>query len=300
MVTVVIPTYNHARYVAEAIDSALAQTTPVEVVVVDDGSTDDTAALIAGRYGGRVRYVRQANAGLPAARNTGLRHASGDYLLFLDADDGIAPDCVARKLAILETRADLGWVFSDLDIADAEGRVVGRISEAYEYRRRLAHPLFEELVRGVFIHVHQALIRRPCVDAIGGFDETLRLGSEDWDFWVRMAARCRGLYLDVPLGFYRRSGTGMTANRFATAAGGVQAMERIEAHFPAAVADERGAWRRRKAELCLRAALAADSRGRWPRLVWVARAIRARPVQGRAYRVLARTLAGRWAAPVTG
>src|SRR4051812_3217208 len=118
-VSVVIATYNHGRYLREAIDSALAQThPPLEVIVVDDGSTDDTAEILQ-TYGGRIRAMRQANAGVAAARNAGLAAASGRYVGFLDSDDVWAPDKLARQLAVFDAQPALGLVHCGLERTDA-------------------------------------------------------------------------------------------------------------------------------------------------------------------------------------
>lgn len=104
MVSIIIPCFNYSRFLPDAIDSALGQAgpnLPVEVLVVDDGSTDDTAA-VAARYGDRIRYVHQANAGLSAARNTGMREASHDLVVFLDADDMLPRGSLATALAARE------------------------------------------------------------------------------------------------------------------------------------------------------------------------------------------------------
>src|SRR5215204_1649122 len=110
LVSVVIPCYNQAHFLAEAITSALAQTYPhLDIVVVDDGSTDNTGEVAAGYPG--VRYVRQANQGLAAARNTGLRHSHGSYLVFLDADDRLLPQAVEVGLRQLQVHPECAFAF---------------------------------------------------------------------------------------------------------------------------------------------------------------------------------------------
>ena len=110
-VSLVIATFNHARVLAEAIDSALSQTLdPVEVVVVDDGSTDDTPTVLA-RYAARIRVLRQPNRGLAAARNAGLAATRGSYVAFLDADDVLAPTKLAEQVAVLERAPTVGWTY---------------------------------------------------------------------------------------------------------------------------------------------------------------------------------------------
>src|SRR5690606_15764736 len=120
LVSIVIPCYNHARFLGEAIESALGQTYPrVEVVVVDDGSTDDTAAVVV-RYPA-VRYVRQANAGLAAARNAGLRASTGELLVFLDADDRLTPGALEEGLRCLRARPECAFVYGAYRWIEADG-----------------------------------------------------------------------------------------------------------------------------------------------------------------------------------
>src|SRR5439155_1711594 len=137
LVSVIVPCHNGARFLAEALDSALAQTHPAtEVIVVDDGSVDDTPAVLT-RYAGRVRLLRQSrNRGPSAARNVGLRVARGEYIAFLDADDRFLPDKVARQAAVLDARPEVGLVYSgsrffeDSDLPPALREMEGQAFQA--------------------------------------------------------------------------------------------------------------------------------------------------------------------------
>ena len=288
-VTVIIPTYNHATYLPSAVDSALAQTLPgVEIIVVDDGSTDDTPTLVRERWGARVRYVRQDNRGLAAARNAGIAEARGDSLIFLDADDELLPRCAEARAALLDSSPALGWVFSDLLLVDETGTVVRRASDAYRYERgRLHGLLFGELLRrGNFIPVHAITFRTAVVRAAGGFDERLP-NTEDYDLLVRLARTWPTAYLDQPLGRYRLRAGSMSADRPAMAETMLAIMARLEREWPDDVRPHTRAWRRRKADVALRAALTpSPALRRRERLAWAWRAVRMRPVQGRAYRVI--------------
>lgn len=123
LVSVVIPTYNYGRFLREAVDSVLAQgLSDLEVIVVDDGSTDETPEVIAGLGDPRVRAVRTPNGGISAARNTGLALATGTWLAFLDADDRWAPTKLARQLAMVEREPELDLVFTDFARFDENGR----------------------------------------------------------------------------------------------------------------------------------------------------------------------------------
>lgn len=117
LISVVIPTYNYGGYIARAIESCLAQTHPqVEIIVVDDGSTDDTAAVVQGYVGqhpGKIRYLPQANQGVSAARNRGVEVATGVFLAFLDADDRLTPEALATRLAVFRVHPDVGIVMTE-------------------------------------------------------------------------------------------------------------------------------------------------------------------------------------------
>src|SRR5436190_15605234 len=127
LVSIIVPTYNRAYCIEKTLDSALAQTHgDLEIVVVDDGSTDDTEALMARRYGAepRVRYIRQANTGVTGARNHGLREARGDYIAFLDSDDLWLPWKLEAQLACLAAVPEAGMVWTDMDAMNTDGAVV--------------------------------------------------------------------------------------------------------------------------------------------------------------------------------
>ena len=173
-VSLVIATFNHARVLAEAIDSALSQTLdPVEVVVVDDGSTDDTPTVLA-RYAARIRVLRQPNRGLAAARNAGLAATRGSYVAFLDADDVLAPTKLAEQVAVLERAPTVGWTYCDVLIETVATGARVTASERFGYGvRALDGWLFAELIHGNFIPAIAPLVRRTALDVVGGFDERL-------------------------------------------------------------------------------------------------------------------------------
>jgi glycosyltransferase involved in cell wall biosynthesis len=188
LVTAVIPTYNYARFVARAIDSVLAQTyRHIECIVVDDGSTDDTAEILS-RYGDRLVAIRQPNRGLSAARNAGLQAARGAYVAFLDADDWWHPEKASRQVAALQQRPDVGCVGCGRRHVALDGQTLEEFPGQPGARDRRA------LLRGVALRTFWvggsgsgAMIRRSVVERVGGFDEGLK-AAEDWDMWLRLAA----------------------------------------------------------------------------------------------------------------
>jgi glycosyltransferase involved in cell wall biosynthesis len=186
-VTAIIPTYNASAYVAQAIRSALDQRdVALEVIVVDDGSTEDTRRVL-GPFGERVRYVRQANRGPANARNHGARLATGDWLAFLDADDEWLPGKLAAQLAAADV--DAGLVYTDCNYFGDCVRVSARQSDGL---RLWNGDIFEELLLDNFLTLSSVMIRKSCFQRLGGFDESPELiGVEDWDLWLRYAAEGR-------------------------------------------------------------------------------------------------------------
>jgi glycosyltransferase involved in cell wall biosynthesis len=201
-VSVIMPAYNVEPYVAEALHSVLAQTfDDLEVVAVDDGSTDGTAAAIAAIAADekRIRLVRQANRGLAGARNTALRMARGELFALLDSDDLWEPEFLAEQVAILEARPEVdvvtgnGWVYGGLRHGE-----LARPCPDTRPDPTLAAILGDE--RAVFI---MSVFRRRVYEVVGCFDETMRT-NEDYDFWLRAAiSGVRFARNDRPLGHYR-------------------------------------------------------------------------------------------------
>ncbi|MFL5913406.1 MAG: glycosyltransferase family 2 protein [Gaiellaceae bacterium] len=175
-VGVVIPCFNHGRYLTETVESVLAQTfRELEVVVVDDGSTDDSAAVaeaLCAAHADRVRLLRQPNAGHPSvARNNGIRATSSEYVLCLDADDQLPPDWMAACVAALDARPDAGVAYTDQQDFGATDRY--HVVAEYDFRAQAHKNWF-----GIC-----SLFRRAAWEAVGGWDARIAL-SEDWDFWI--------------------------------------------------------------------------------------------------------------------
>jgi len=210
-VSVIIPTYNHARFIAQAVESTLAQTySDLEIIVVDDGSTDDTQAILAS-YGDctrRVRVIHKENRGVAAARNTGILAAQGDYLLFLDADDLIPANKLECKVPILNAQPNVGLVYSAFQYIDEGGTQV-----LHEIRpQREGHLLKDLLLRRLFFPPGAAVVRRECLDQVGIFDETCSAAA-DTDMWIRIAQGGFPFgYVDQPLFQYRVVKGSMSGN----------------------------------------------------------------------------------------
>lgn len=183
LVSVVIATYNRAQYVAETIESVLSQSYPkIEAIVIDDGSTDDTAAVVE-PFVPKVRYVWQENAERGAARNHGLRLAQGEYIAFLDSDDLWLPMKIEEDIAFLEANPGVGLVYTDSVQIDVDGRELRVVRVAGPSGR-----VTETLLRKTFVSIGTHLARTALVREIGGFREERRLsGAEDWEMWVRLS-----------------------------------------------------------------------------------------------------------------
>jgi len=198
-VSVIIPCYNHGHYLPYALQSVLDQTlTYWEAIIVDDGSTDDTAAVAYSVSDPRIRYIHQENKGLSAARNTGIRAAQGERLAFLDADDEWESTFLARCLETLEQDERLGFVYSRNSFIDAQGMLLPNSGG-----QALSHEQFRlRILEGGFFAVHAVLLRRRVLAAIGDFDTNLT-SVEDWDLWLRISQYYPVLGIDESLARYR-------------------------------------------------------------------------------------------------
>lgn len=182
LISVVIPVYNGANYLREAIDSALAQSYPrVEVVVVDDGSQDGTGAIIAS-YGARISAVRQANGGVASALNTGIRRAQGELVAWLSHDDIFLPDKLARQAQFMAEHPGVGLCYTDFEIIDAAGERRATVRTPWYPARALANAF----LRDMHINGSTVLLRKTCFEQAGGFDERLA-HTQDLEMWLRMA-----------------------------------------------------------------------------------------------------------------
>ncbi len=204
LMSVVIPCYNHAQFLADAIESVRGQTHDrVETIVVDDGSTDETA-VVAARYPD-VRYVRQENQGLAGARNTGLRHARGDYLVFLDADDRLLPDALAAGLACLAVHPHAVFTSGHYRYVKRDGSL-----KVYPPLPMDDDDSYRAFLRKNYILMHATVMyRREPLERVGGFDPALR-ACEDYDLYLRMSREFPVCRHDTIVAEYRRHGANMS------------------------------------------------------------------------------------------
>jgi glycosyltransferase involved in cell wall biosynthesis len=202
-VSIIIPTYNCARYLGRAVDSVCAQTyKDYEILVVDDGSTDDTKE-VAMQYGPKLSYLYQQNRGVSAARNHAISKASGELLAYIDADDMWYSEKLARQVAFLDAHRECGMVHSEISVFNEQDEILHvRFNE--ETKRPVPQGLCVlELLKRSHIQTLTVVERRECFDSVGGFDERLPI-AQDYLHWIMIAAEGYGVgYLAEPLGKYR-------------------------------------------------------------------------------------------------
>lgn len=183
IVSVVIATYNSGTYLKDAIESVLKQSMPeLELLVIDDGSTDGTRALVQSFSDKRLRYIWQSNAGQTSAKNHGIREATGEFIGFCDGDDYWYPDKLELQLPMFSKSPDVGVVYSATDIIDERGTFIEK-SKLALHRGNVTDRLFMTN----FVPFGTAIVRRKCIEEHGAFDEQLRMGI-DWDLWLRISA----------------------------------------------------------------------------------------------------------------
>lgn len=231
LVSVIVPTFNRGYCIERTVDSALAQTHQnLEILVIDDGSTDDTQARIEKRYGTdtRVRYLHQQNRGVSGARNTGLQHALGEFVALLDSDDLWMPWKIELQLACLEQVPHAGMVWTDMQAVNPDGTIRDRrflrtMYEAYQWfssdqlfsesyplptisvplpeeergAKLYAGDIFSQMIMGSLVHTSTVLLRKERLLEVGGFDESLKPSGEDYDFHLRTCRAGPVAFADV-------------------------------------------------------------------------------------------------------
>jgi glycosyltransferase involved in cell wall biosynthesis len=239
LTTIVVPTYNRAYCLPRTVDSALGQTNVrVEVIIVDDGSKDETAALVASRYGSdaRVRYIQQQNGGVAVARNTGMRAAQGDYIALLDSDDIWMPWKLELQLACMRARPEVGMTWTDMEAIDPDGNLISpaylrRMYSAYRWfptsdalfreslpvadiaprlssvvgdRRFSVGDLSSAMIMGNLVHTSTVVFTRQRYQQTGPFSDQYRRAGEDYEFHLRTCRAGVVGFVDVASIKYQR------------------------------------------------------------------------------------------------
>lgn len=199
LVSVIIPCYNYGEYLLEAIDSARRSTYPnIEVIVVNDGSTDPATLEVLNQLPAEIKVIHQHNQGLPAARNTGFRAAQGKYVLPLDADDMIAKTYIEIGTWLMEQQQEISFVYGYVQLFGTENYIW------YTGEYSLWELLGENIIPA------GSLVRKSVWAAVGGYDESMRGGYEDWEFWIRLGRNgYYGYRVKDTLFYYRQHGPSM-------------------------------------------------------------------------------------------
>lgn len=207
-VSVVIPAYGHATFLKSTIESILRQTyEDYEVIVVDDGSPDDTPR-VAAEFGSAIWYIRQQNQGMAAARNTGIRHASGDVISFLDDDDLWLPDYLSTVVPHFQTDPRLAALHTGYQLTTDKG---GQDFPRQGTRTVPSHELYDTLIEAGFFPPSSVSVRASCLESVGVFDEGLQ-GLADWDLWLRICREYRFIGIPDVLVKYRLHAGGLSSN----------------------------------------------------------------------------------------
>lgn len=206
-VSVLVPTYNRAAFIVEALSGVLAQTIQdFEIIVVDDGSTDDTAERVRGLGDARIHYLTQEHRGVSAALNLGWQHAHGEYIARLDSDDRWLATLLQELTAPLDADSTLGVVYGRAQGINALGERLPQLTGAAE---RFAGQTLKSLIYGDFVCPTAVVIRRAALAQVGGYDESL-IANEDWDLWIRIAPHYGIAYIPRVLAEYRYHAQNLT------------------------------------------------------------------------------------------
>lgn len=211
-ISVVITCYNYGKYIAGCIDSVLSQTYEnFEIIVVNDGSTDDTGEVIKGFLSNaKISYIEQPNAGQANAKNNGIRHAKGELIAFLDADD-IWRRTKLEKQIKLFSDPDIGVVYSRHKYIDSDGKVLDAELTGKHLQPRSGN-VTGYLFYDNFVPFSSSIVRRKCLEMFGGFDESLSM-SIDWDLWLKISTQFKFSFVDEPLMLYRVGHSGQMSRK---------------------------------------------------------------------------------------
>ncbi|MEM9923939.1 MAG: glycosyltransferase [Cyanobacteria bacterium P01_D01_bin.50] len=198
-VSVIIPAYNAMIYLPKTVESVLKQTfTDFDVIIVNDGSSDNIEQWANTITDNRVKLVSQKNQGAAAARNTGIAHAKGEYIAFVDSDDLWEPSKLEKQVYCLDNNPDVGLVYVWVASIDAKGNDLGKL-----YSNHSEGYVWEKMLQGNIVWSGSAaMVRRDCFEKLGVFDQNLRF-AEDWEMWIRISRNYSFAAIKEPLVYYR-------------------------------------------------------------------------------------------------
>lgn len=218
-ISVILPTYNYGKYLSTSLDSILNQThQDIELIIVDDGSTDDTQQVASNyqdRFPNKVYYFYQTNQGPAAARNYGINQASGKFIAFLDSDDVWVSNKLEKQLALFKQNPDMGIVFCDLTKKYKEkiSKEKCFLKEKGYYPYIYGNDIFTNLISHMFIFTSTVMIKKEVIQTIGMFNEQYHVG-EDWDLWLRILNKYNAGFVPEALVLRQVHGDNISGNMF--------------------------------------------------------------------------------------
>lgn len=203
-VSVIITSYNHAKFIEQAIMSVLDQTYGnIELIVVDDGSTDSSPSIIKSlQLKHSFRFLEQDNRGVSSAVNHGLRHATGEYIGFLASDDYYHPEKISQQITYYTQNDHFGFIHAGVVTVDKNGDEINRTD--FSKVTWDSGRIFETLLDSCFVSAQTVMIKRKVLDSVGCFDESIAI--EDWDLWLRIAKHYDVGFQQLHIAFYRQHG----------------------------------------------------------------------------------------------
>jgi glycosyltransferase involved in cell wall biosynthesis len=282
-VSVVVTSYNYGRYVGAALESVRDQTVrDIEVIVLDDGSSDGSLGVIESFLGDpRFRLVRQCHQGQTRTKNHGIELARAPFIAFLDADDLWMPDKLERQLARFGTDAELGVVFTGRRLIGADGKPLPW-RDAPPPEGWVVNPMFGQN----FVCFSSAMLRAEVPDRVGRFDERIGLAI-DYDFWLRAARHYAFGFVDAPLVAYRVGHANLSRRQFDRLHVALLIMRRFERHYDATARLDADVAARAEADTFAHLGVICRGHSRRSALGWAWRALRSDPTSGPAWRGLA-------------
>lgn len=234
LISIITPTYNREDYIAQAIESVLVQSYPhFEMIIVDDGSTDDTKNLLR-RFQGdsRIRYSYQKNQGQSVARNKGLSVAQGDYICFLDSDNYWFSNKLEKSLKAFSENPKIDIVYGDIVTVDEQGNELTR-----DNMRRYSGEITRYLLRDNCVSMNTAMVRQRCFGELGGLDTSCKV-ADDYEMWLRFSAKYTYLYLHEYLAYYRVMRNQISSNKDKRFLYNEKILRNFQQRFPQAVSPE--------------------------------------------------------------
>ncbi|MEM9924523.1 MAG: glycosyltransferase [Cyanobacteria bacterium P01_D01_bin.50] len=205
--SIIIPAYNAIKYLPETLESVLKQTfSNFEVLIINDGSSDNIIEWVADIIDPRVKLISQDNQGVSAARNAGIDKSKGEYIAFLDADDLWEPTKLEKQLQCLKKNPSLGLIHTAMMLIDEKGKSLGRT-----FISNVEGDALKALLEENTIVTSSVIVRRNCLETVGKFDRNLH-SSEDWELWVRIASLYPFALIKEPLVFHRQHPHNTTKN----------------------------------------------------------------------------------------